>query len=169
MAMNPKPATVAMVGADAEFSKNAVAGAREQAKKHGLKVVYDRTYPPPTVDFGPVIRGIATANPDLVYVGSYPVDTSGLIRAARELNFRPKLFGGGMVGTQAASLQGDLGEMLNDVVSYELYCPTLADKFPEVAPLLKKYHPLAKRKGIDPLGYFLPAFTYCTMHILDQA
>ena len=72
-----KPTTVALVGADAEFSKSAVEGARDEAKKRGLKVVYDRTYPPSTVDFGPVIRGIATANPDLVYVGSYPVDTSG--------------------------------------------------------------------------------------------
>jgi branched-chain amino acid transport system substrate-binding protein len=160
---------VALVGADAEFSKSAVEGARDETKKRGLKVVYDRTYPPSTVDFGPVIRGIATANPDLVYVGSYPVDTSGLIRAARELNFSPKLFGGGMVGTQAASLQGDLGDMLNDVVSYELYCPAVADKFPEVAPLLKKYQPLAKEKGIDPHGYYVPPFAYCTMQILDQA
>jgi len=169
MGMNPKPATVALVGADAEFSKNAVDGAREQAKKHGLKIVYDRTYPPSTVDFGPIIRGIATSNPDIVYVGSYPVDTSGLIRAARELSFQPKLFGGGMVGTQAATLKADLGEMLNDVVSYELYCPAVADKFPEVAPLLKKYQPLAKEKGIDPQGYYVPPFTYATMQILEQA
>ncbi|HEX9524605.1 MAG TPA: amino acid ABC transporter substrate-binding protein [Reyranella sp.] len=169
MGIKPAPTTVALVGADAEFSKSAVEGARDEAKKRGLKVVYDRTYPPSTVDFGPVIRGIATANPDLVYVGSYPVDTSGLIRAARELNFSPKLFGGGMVGTQAASLQGDLGDMLNDVVSYELYCPAVADKFPEVEPLLKKYQPLAKEKGIDPHGYYVPPFAYCTMQILDQA
>jgi branched-chain amino acid transport system substrate-binding protein len=169
MAMNPKPATVALVGADAEFSKNAVAGAREQAKTHGLKVVYDRTYPPPTVDFGPVIRGIATANPDLVYIGSYPLDTSGLIRAARELGFHPKLFGGGMVGTQSASLKGDLGEMLNDVVSYELYCPAVADRFPDVASLLKKYQPQAQANGVDAHGYYTPPFTYCTMEVLEQA
>jgi len=167
--MKPAPASVALVGADAEFSKNAVDGAREEAKKHGLKIVYDRTYPPSTVDFGPVIRGIAATNPDVVYVGSYPVDTSGMIRAARELNFHPKLFGGGMVGTQAATLKGDLGEMLNDVVSYELYCPAVAGKFPEVEPLLKKYAPRAKEAGIDPQGYYVPPFTYATMQILEQA
>jgi branched-chain amino acid transport system substrate-binding protein len=169
MKMNPKPATVALVGADAEFSKNAVDGAREEAKKRGLKIVYDRTYPPSTVDFGPVIRGIAGTNPDILYVGSYPVDTSGMIRAARELNFRPKLFGGGMVGTQAATLKGDLGEMLNDVVSYELYCPAVAAKFPEVEPILKKYQAKAKEAGIDPQGYYVPPFTYATMQILEQA
>lgn len=169
MGMDPKPGTVALVGADAEFSKNAVAGAREQARKRGLRVVYDRTYPPPTVDFGPIIRGIAATGPDLVYVGSYPLDTTGLIRAARELNFRPKLFGGGMVGTQSANLKADLGEMLNDVVSYELYCPAAAGHFPAVAPLLAKYQPLAGPAGVDALGYYSPPFTYCAMEILAQA
>ena len=169
MAMNPKPQTVALVGADAEFSKNAVAGAREQARRHGLRVVYDRTYPPPTVDFGPIIRGIAAASPDLVFIGSYPLDTTGLIRAARELNFRPKLFGGGMVGTQNAALKGDLGEMLNDVVSYELYCPAAAGHFPGVAPLLAKYQPLAAANGVDAHGFYTPPFTYCSLEILEQA
>ncbi len=169
MGMNPKPATVALVGADAEFSKSALDGAREQAQKHGLKIVYDRTYPPQTVEFAPVIRGVAGVNPDILYVGSYPVDTTGIVKAAREINFRPKLFGGGMVGTQAATLKGDLGELLNDVVSYELYCPAVAAKFPEVAPLLERYQPLAKEKGIDPQGYYVPPFTYATMQILQQA
>jgi len=59
--------------------------------------------------------------------------------------------------------------MLNDVVSYELYCPAVADKFPEVAPLLEKYQPHAKEKGIDPQGYYVPPFTYATMQILGQA
>jgi branched-chain amino acid transport system substrate-binding protein len=134
-----------------------------------LKIVYDRTYPPTTVDFSAVVRGLAASTPEIVYVGSYPVDTSGVIRAAREQNFRPRLFGGGMVGTQAATLKGDLGEMLNDVVSYELYCPAVASKFPGVEPLLKKYQPLAKQKGIDPQGYYVPPFTYATMQILEQA
>ncbi len=169
MTINPKPTTVALVGADAEFSKAAVEGARDQAKRRGLKIVYDRTYPPSTVDFGPVIRGIASANPDLVYIGSYPVDSAGLIRAAHELGFKPKLFGGGMVGTQSASLKGDLGELINDVVSYELYCPAADSHFPSVAGLLAKYQPLAKAAGVDPLGYYSCPFAYCTMQILQQA
>lgn len=169
MGMKPAPGTVALIGADAEFSKAALDGAREQAKKHRLKIVYDRTYPPTTVDFSSVVRGLAASNPDIVYIGSYPIDTSGMIRAAREIDFRPKLFGGGMVGTQAATLKGDLGEKLNDIVSYELYCPAVAGKFPEVEQVLKKYQPLAQRQGIDPHGYYVPPFTYATMQVLEQA
>src|SRR6478736_1254262 len=51
MQQNPKPETLALVGADAEFPRNAADGAREIAKRNGLKIVYDRSYPPATTDF----------------------------------------------------------------------------------------------------------------------
>ena len=41
MAFEPKPKTIAIVAADAEFSKNASDGARENAKALGLDIVYD--------------------------------------------------------------------------------------------------------------------------------
>ena len=75
MAQNPKPTTVAIVGADAEFARNAVDGARELAKEAGLKIVYDQSYPPTTTDYTPIVRAIQATNPDLVFVASYPPDT----------------------------------------------------------------------------------------------
>ncbi len=53
---NPKPKTVAIVAADAEFGLNASAGARENVKAAGLTVVYDRRYPSATTDLVPVER-----------------------------------------------------------------------------------------------------------------
>lgn len=169
MAMDPKPTTVALVGADAEFSKTAVGGARAQAKKRGLKVVYDRTYPPNNVDFGPIIRAIAATRPDLLYIGSYPVDSVGLVRSARELRFKPKMLGGGMVGTQSASLKAELGDLINDVVSYELYIPAAEKFFPTVGPMLKRYQARAAAAGVDVLGYYMPPFAYATLDILAQS
>src|SRR3974390_3537909 len=43
MIQNPKPQTVAIVAADAEFSNTAAEGARANATKKGLKIVYDRS------------------------------------------------------------------------------------------------------------------------------
>ena len=88
--LSPKPATVALVGADAEFAKNAVNGAREAARKYGFRVVYDRTYPPSTADYSPIVRAIAATHPDLVFVGSYPPDTVGMIRAAHEVGLKTR-------------------------------------------------------------------------------
>src|SRR5581483_6468659 len=58
MAQSPKPQTLAIVGADAEFPHNAMDGARAIAKKDGLKIVYDHTYPPSTADYTPIVRAI---------------------------------------------------------------------------------------------------------------
>src|SRR5271169_1667949 len=74
LAQTPKPVTVAIVAADAEFSRNASDGAREVAKERGLKIVYDRTYPPATTDFAPIVRAIQATNPDILVVCSYPLD-----------------------------------------------------------------------------------------------
>ncbi|HTM72517.1 MAG TPA: ABC transporter substrate-binding protein, partial [Pseudolabrys sp.] len=62
----PKPTTVAMALADAEFSQNACEGARENIKKHGMKIVYDKAYPPPpkTTDFTPIVQALKAANAD---------------------------------------------------------------------------------------------------------
>jgi branched-chain amino acid transport system substrate-binding protein len=78
MAQNPKPQTVALLGTDGESSKNALEGARAQAKRLGLKIVYDKVYPPGTVNFTPVLRAVQATSPDLIFVGSYPADTVGL-------------------------------------------------------------------------------------------
>src|SRR5882672_341323 len=77
MGLEPKPQTIALVGADAEYPGLALEGARAQVKRTGLKVVYDKTYPPNTVDFSPIVRAIAATNPDLVFVASYPPDSAG--------------------------------------------------------------------------------------------
>src|SRR5581483_2658451 len=45
---NPKPKTLAIIAADAEFARNAADGARSNAKAAGLEIVYDKTYPPST-------------------------------------------------------------------------------------------------------------------------
>jgi branched-chain amino acid transport system substrate-binding protein len=169
MALNPKPTTIALVGADAEYPALALAGAREQVKRTGLKVVYDKTYPPNTVDYSPIIRAIQATNPDLVYVASYPPDSAGLIRAANEVGLKARMFGGGMVGPQFAALKTQLGPLLNGIVNYESYAPDVADKFPSVAPFLEKYAVHAKKAGVDTLGYYLPPFAYAMMEVLEQS
>src|SRR6187455_3345042 len=86
MEQNPKPTTIALAAEDAEFSNNACEGARENAKKYNLKVVYDRKYPPSTTDFTPIVRAIQAANPDLVIVCSYPLSSVGIVNTVNELN-----------------------------------------------------------------------------------
>ncbi|HET9903646.1 MAG TPA: amino acid ABC transporter substrate-binding protein [Xanthobacteraceae bacterium] len=169
MALDPKPTTIAMVGADAEYSHLALAGARENAKKHGLKIVYDRTYPPATIDFLPIIRGMKAANPDIIFLASYPPDSVGLIRAAHEVGIKARMFGGGTIGPQFAALKTQLGPLLNNVISYDLYAPEPTMKFPGIEELLRRYRERAAAAGVDPLGLYIPPFAYAQMQILEAA
>ena len=91
-------------------------GARINAKKVGLNIVYDKSYPPATTDFGPVVRAIQSADADIVYNASYPLDTVGIVRAAHEAGLKTKMFGGNMIGLLAAVFK-QLGPLLNGVVS----------------------------------------------------
>ena len=169
MSLNPKPKTVALVGADAEYPHMALEGARAHVKRLGLKVVYDKSYPPNTVDYSPIVRAIQATNPDLVYLASYPPDSAGMVRAVNEVGLRTRMFGGGLVGTQFAALKTTLGPLLNGVVNYELYAPELNRKFPFLDEFLKKYQARAAKEGVDPLGYYLPPYAYAMMQVVQQA
>jgi branched-chain amino acid transport system substrate-binding protein len=168
-AINPKPQTVALVGADAEFSVLALEGARDNAKKHGLKVVYDRTYPPNTVEFGTIVRSIKATNPDLVFIASYPPDSAGMVRSVHEVGLAAKMLGGGMIGLQFAALKTQLGPLLNNIVCYDLYAPEPTMKFPGVENFLVRYRERAAAAGIDPLGLYIPPYAYAEMQILEAA
>jgi branched-chain amino acid transport system substrate-binding protein len=169
MAQTPKPQTVAIVAADAEFAKNAADGARDNAKKAGLKIVYDRSYPPPTTDFSQIVRAIQASNPDLVYVASYPPDSVGMVRAANEVGLKPKMLGGGMVGLQATALKTQLGPLLNGIVNYDFWLPASTMQYPGVLELIKQYQAKAQAEGVDPLGYYMAPWGYAQMQVLGQA
>jgi branched-chain amino acid transport system substrate-binding protein len=169
MAQNPKPKTVAIAAADAEFSRNASDGARENAKAAGLQIVYDKTYPPTTTDYSPIVRAIQATNADIVYVASYPPDTVGMVRAANEIGLKTKLFGGGMVGLQTTSIKTQLGPMLNGIVNFDFWLPAPTMQFPGVMEFLTKYQGKAAAEGVDLLGYYIPPFAYSYLQVLGDA
>jgi branched-chain amino acid transport system substrate-binding protein len=169
MQQNPAPKSIAIAAADQEFSKNNAEGARKNAENAGLKIVYDKTYPPSTTDFGPVIRAAQATDADIFYAASYPPDSVGLVRAAHEIGYKPKVFGGAMVGLQVTNIQMQLGPLLNGVVSFAAWEPVSTLAFPGVFDMLKRYQAVAKGEGVDPLGYFLAPAAYSYVQLLGEA
>jgi branched-chain amino acid transport system substrate-binding protein len=168
-AQSPKPQTVAIVSADAEFAKTAADAARDNAKAAGFTIVYERSYPPPTTDFLSVMRAVQAANPDVVYVAAYPPDTVGIIRAANELNLTPKMFGGGMIGMLVTPIKVQLGPLANGLVICESFVRAPRFEFPGVADLFKRYQANATGQGVDPLGYGFAPFGYAAGQVLAKA
>ena len=166
-AQNPKPKTVAIAAEDAEFSHNAAEGARANAKQFGFEVVYDKTYPPNTTDFSPIVRAIQAANADFVVICSYPLSSVGMTLSASELGLKPKMFGGAMVGLQATVFKDKLKAKLNGIVNYENWVPS-AKMMAPAADFFKKYQARAGL-GVDPLGYYLGGWGYAYLQVLAQA
>ena len=168
-AQKPKPQTIAIAMADAEFGRNACEGAHQNAQASGFKIVYEKSYPPSTTDFSPIVRAIRAVNPDLMVVCSYPLDTVGMVKAMHEVGFKPKMWGGAMVGLQATVFKTQLGPLLNGVVNYETWLPVKSMEFPGSLELLKKYQERAKSAGTDPLGYYMPVWAYADLQVLGDA
>ena len=167
--LDPKPTTLAIVGADAEFPRNATDGARRNAAAAGLKIVYDKSYPPTTTDYAPILRAVRATNPEVIYVASYPTDTAGILRAAAEMGLTARLFGGSMVGLATAVMKQQLGPLMNGVILGEQWVPAPKLQYPGVMDFIKTYRARAAAEGVDPLGVFLPPFAYARMQVLEQA
>jgi branched-chain amino acid transport system substrate-binding protein len=168
-AQTPKPQTVAILSADAEFAKTSADGARENATAGGFKIVYDKSYPPPTTDFAPTVRAIQAAGPDVVFVAAYPPDTVGIVRAANEIGLTPKMFGGTMIGLLITPIKTQLGPILDGLVIMESFVQAPTFNFPGVADVLKRYRAVAAGEKIDQLGYGFVPFGYAAGQVLAQA
>jgi branched-chain amino acid transport system substrate-binding protein len=169
-AQKPKPKTVALLGADAEFGKNAVEGARVNSKAAGLEIVYDKLYPPDLADLGPVVLAVKATNPDVVFIGAYPPDTVKFVNSAQEKGLVPKVMGGDMIGLLATPLKIKMGPLMNGYINNaEVFVPIPTFDFPGVKDLLAKYRERAKGKGIDPFGYNFAPYGYGAGQVLAAA
>jgi branched-chain amino acid transport system substrate-binding protein len=115
----PKPQTVAICGADAEFPRNAMDGARSVMKRLGLKVVYDKTYPPTTSDY-------ADRAPSRPPTRHFPY----CFRSRRHGRHHPEQKSASSPNSTVAawSAAGDrhqrqLGPLLNGIVVYDFWLP----------------------------------------------
>ncbi len=169
-AQKPRPKTVAIVAADAEFAQNAADGARESIKElGGFQTVMDQKYPPSTTDFAPIMHAVAALNPDLVYVAAYPPDSVGIVRAANEINLSPKMFGGTFIGLLVTPIKVQLGPLMNGIVNNEVFLPAPAFTFPGTLEVLAKYRAVAQREHIDPVGWAFPPLAYAAGQVLGEA
>ncbi len=165
----PRPATVALVSADAEFSRNPILGAKANSEKYGFRIVHEATYPLTTENFKPVIDAVAQSDADLLFLCSYLDDSIGLVRTIHAHPFRPKMVGAGMIGPQNTAVKTTLGPLLNGFVNYEYWEPVPNMMFPGVQEFLNTYQARAGDTGVDLLGHYVAPLAYAQMQVVAQA
>src|SRR5579862_5734155 len=166
---SPKPATLAILAADAPFSKGPAAGAKSHAEKRGFQLVSEDRYPLTATDLTPFIRSLKPVSPDILFLCSYLNDSVALLRAINEVGLAPKIVGGAMIGPQNGAIKAQLGPLLNGLVNYEYWLPVRKMMFPGVACMIAKYQSLVQDGGADPLGYYVAPQAYAQMQVIEQA
>jgi branched-chain amino acid transport system substrate-binding protein len=169
MAQSPKPETIAIVTADGEATRLVTDGVYDNIKSAGLKIVYDRRYPLNTTDFSPIVRAVQASNPDIFFISSYPLDSVGMLRSINEIGFKPKIVGGTLNGLPAPVLKAQLGPALNGVINYEFWLPTPKMASAAALDVIKRYQERARGEGVDPIGIYVPPWTYSFAQILEQS
>ncbi|MCT7374607.1 amino acid ABC transporter substrate-binding protein [Chelativorans salis] len=162
---------MAILAADTEFSKTAAEGGRRVSEEFGMDVVDFQMYPPTNRDFSAIIRNIRATEPEAVFVCSYPADSTAIVHGIQEIGLgdSARLFGGGMVGPQYASLMESLGPSLNGIVNFHLYVPEPTMKFEGIESFLDRYRPIAEDRQVDPLGFYIPPFCYAAGQFISTA
>ncbi len=125
MTMNPKPKTVALLAADAEYAQNVIGGARRVVDELGLQHrlrrqvrSQDRRLPPDRSRAAGGRTRTSSMSPPI------PADSVGIIKAAHEVGLKTDLFGGGMIGLAFAPIKVALGPLLNGIASMTSMCPS---------------------------------------------
>jgi branched-chain amino acid transport system substrate-binding protein len=166
---SPQPGSVALLSADAEFSKNPVLGAKANAKSHGFRIGFEQTYPLSTRDFAPILDAVADSGAELLFLCSYLDDSIALVRALAEHAYRPKIVGASMIGPQNAEVKTTLGPLLNGLVNYEYWAPTPQLMFEGTGAFLDAYQARAREAGVDLLGHYTALLAYAQMQVLAEA
>src|SRR5262249_37657497 len=90
----PRPKTIAIVAADAEFAQNAADGARQTINEiAGFEIVFARTFSPSPPACTSTWRSVKGLNPDIFLAAAYPPVSVGIVGSSIEIDRAPKMFG----------------------------------------------------------------------------
>ena len=115
-----KPKDVVILHENSLFGTKGAKSFKKSCEKLGIKVLMTEGYEHGGIDFKPVLVKVKQMNPDLIYMISYIMDASLLMRQARELKLTPKLFVGGAAGFTLPEFDQNAGKAANFVVSATL-------------------------------------------------
>lgn len=93
-----KPASIAILYENTDFGTSTSQAMKTWAEANGVAVKAYEGYQAGAVDFKPTLQKIKSLRPDVIYMVSYLMDASLLMRQSKELDINPKVFVGGAAG-----------------------------------------------------------------------
>jgi len=121
LAEKVKPKTVAILYENSLFGTKGAQSFTKICENAGYKVVLKEGYEHGGIDFKPVLVQIKQLDPDIVYMVSYIMDASLLMKQAKELKLTPKMFVGGAAGFTMPEFAENSGVASEKVISATLW------------------------------------------------
>jgi len=121
LAEKVKPKTVAILYENSLFGTKGAQSFEKICGNAGYKVLLKEGYEHGGIDFKPVLVQIKKLNPDVVYMVSYIMDASLLMKQAKELKLTPKIFIGGAAGFTLPEFQQNAGVASDKIISATLW------------------------------------------------
>ncbi|MCR4310208.1 MAG: ABC transporter substrate-binding protein [Deltaproteobacteria bacterium] len=154
--------TVALLYENSSFGQSSSKSFEKDCADLGLKIVVKEGYQAGAIDFKPVLTKVKAANPDMIYMVSYVMDASLLMRQSKELRINPKLFVGGGAGFTLPEFAKSAGGAAEGVYSATLWLETLP------FPGAKEYFDKFKKKYGTETEYH-GAEAYAAMQVVADA
>jgi branched-chain amino acid transport system substrate-binding protein len=154
--------TVALLYENSAFGQSSSKSFEADAVALGLKIVVKEGYQAGAIDFKPILTKVKAANPDMIYMVSYVMDASLLIRQSKELRINPKMFVGGGAGFTLPEFAKSAGDASDGVYSATLWVDTLP--FPGAKAYASNF-----RKKFGSETEYHGAEAYATMYVVADA
>jgi branched-chain amino acid transport system substrate-binding protein len=142
-----KPKTAVILYEDSAFGSSGSKTFEKTCERLGIKVIMNEGYSKGGVDFKPLLVKVKEAKPDLVYMISYLMDASLLMRQSMELRVDTKLFVGGAAGFTLPEFPKNAGKAAERVFSATLWYQSLP------YPGAKTYYDSYVKKYDKPTEY----------------
>jgi branched-chain amino acid transport system substrate-binding protein len=154
--------TVALLYENSSFGQSSSKSFEADAKDAGLQILVKEGYQAGAIDFKPILTKVKAANPDMIYMVSYVMDASLLMRQAKELRINPKMFVGGGAGFTLPEFSKSAGDAAESVFSATLWVETLP------FPGAKEYFDEFKKRYGSETEYH-GAEAYAAMYVVADA
>lgn len=123
-----KPKSIAILYENTDFGTSTSKAMKEWCEKNGIQVLLSEGYQAGAVDFKPILQKVKSLRPDVIYMVSYLMDASMLMRQSKELDINPQAFIGGAAGFTLPEFLQNAGDASEYVMSGTLWTPQA--KFP---------------------------------------
>jgi len=157
-----KVKTAAILYENTQFGQSSSKAFEKDCQAAGIKVLVKEGYQAGAIDFKPLLTKVKAANPEMIYMVSYVMDASLLMRQSKELGINPKLFVGGGAGFTLPEFAKSAGDAAEYVYSATLWVETLP--FPGAKEYFNKFK---KKYGSDT--EYHGAEAYAAMYVVADA